>query len=77
MTLGTDELREHAAERKRYVDHQPVFVAAEIKDGPIVAHKIDSASELGALSRPDLPNALWLQSRAMHGSGPLHVEENI
>jgi hypothetical protein len=46
MTLGTDELHEHAAERKRYVDHQPVFVAAEIKDGPIVAHKIDSASEL-------------------------------
>ena len=30
------------------MDHQPVFVAAEIKDDPIVAHKIDSAPELMA-----------------------------
>jgi hypothetical protein len=30
--MGTDELHEHAPERKRNMDDQPVFVAAEIKD---------------------------------------------
>jgi len=44
--MGTYELHEHAAERKRYVDDQPVFVAAEIKDDPVIAHEIDGTAEL-------------------------------
>src|SRR5258708_3267608 len=28
------------------MDDQPIFVAAQIKDDPIVAHEIDSATEL-------------------------------
>lgn len=44
--MGTDEFHEHAAECKGHVDHQPAFVAAEIKDDPIVAHEIDGAPEL-------------------------------
>jgi hypothetical protein len=44
--MSTDELHEHASERKRYVDDQPVFVAAEIKDDAVVAHEIDGTSEL-------------------------------
>jgi hypothetical protein len=28
------------------VDHQPVFVATEIKDDPIITHKIHGAPEL-------------------------------
>jgi hypothetical protein len=44
--MRTDELHEHAAEPKRYVHDQPVFVATEIKDGPIVAHEVDSRTEL-------------------------------
>jgi hypothetical protein len=44
--MGTDELHEHAPERKRYVYDQPVFIAAKIKDDPIVAHEIDSTAKL-------------------------------
>src|ERR1700740_2350880 len=44
--MGTDELHENAAERKRYVHDQTVFVAAEIEYGPVVADEIDGAAEL-------------------------------
>src|SRR5439155_19313167 len=44
--MGTYELHEHAPERKRYVDDQPVFVAAEIEDDPVIAHEIDGTAEL-------------------------------
>jgi hypothetical protein len=44
--VSADGLHEHAPELKRYVDNQPVFVAAEIKDHPVVAHEIDVAAEL-------------------------------
>jgi hypothetical protein len=44
--VGTDELHEHAPELKRYMDNQPVFIAAEIKDDPVVAHEIDGTAEL-------------------------------
>jgi hypothetical protein len=44
--MGTDELHEHAPECKRHVDDQPVFIATEIKDDPVVAHEIDSTAEL-------------------------------
>jgi hypothetical protein len=44
--MSTDELHEHAPKLKRYVDNQPVFVAAEIKDHPVVAHEIDGPAEL-------------------------------
>jgi hypothetical protein len=50
--MGTDEFDEHAPERKRDVDDQPVFVAAKIKDDPIVAHEIDDTS----ISRRALSN---------------------
>ena len=35
--MSADELHEHAAEGKRHVDDQPIFVAAEIEDDPVVA----------------------------------------
>ena len=38
----TDE----ADKRIGHTDDQPVFVAAEIKDHPVVAHEIDSGAEL-------------------------------
>ena len=44
--MGSDELHQHTPERKRDVDDQPILVAAEIEDGPVVAYKIDSAAEL-------------------------------
>src|SRR5947199_10268046 len=44
--MGTYDLHEQAPERKRYVDDQPVFVAAEIKDDPVIAHEIDGTAEL-------------------------------
>ena len=46
FSMGTDEFHEHAPERKRHVDDQPVFVAAEIEDDPVVAYEIDGAAEL-------------------------------
>jgi hypothetical protein len=42
--MGANELHEHAPEGKRYVDDQPVSVAAEIKDDPVVAHEIHTWS---------------------------------
>ena len=44
--MGTDELHEHAPELKRYVGDQPVFVAAEIKDDPVVPHEVGGTAEL-------------------------------
>src|SRR5712691_3472764 len=44
--MSADELHEHAAEGKRHVDDQPIFVAAEIEDDPVVAHEIDGVAEL-------------------------------
>jgi len=44
--MGTDELDQYTAEREGDVDHQPVFVATEIKDDPVVAHEVDSVAEL-------------------------------
>src|SRR4029077_15110797 len=44
--MGSDELHEHAAERKGNVNDQPVLVAAEIEDDAIVAHEIDGTAEL-------------------------------
>jgi hypothetical protein len=43
---GLDELHEHAPELKGYVDHQAEFVAAEIKDDPVVAHGLNGTAEL-------------------------------
>src|SRR5271168_3008399 len=71
--MGTDELHEHAAECKGHVGHQPVLVAAEIEDDSIVAHENRQCSQTGALSRPDLPNAMLQQSRATRGWGPLRA----
>ena len=44
--MGTDELHEHAPERKGDVSDQPVFVTAEIEDDPVVAHEIYGSAEL-------------------------------
>jgi hypothetical protein len=40
------ELYEHPAERERYVDHEPVFVAAKVEYDSVVSHEIDGAAEL-------------------------------
>jgi hypothetical protein len=44
--MGPYEFYQHAAERIRDVDNQPVLVAAEIEDCPIVADKIDGLAKL-------------------------------
>jgi hypothetical protein len=44
--MGTDELNERAPELKRDMDDQPLFVATDIKDHPVVAHEIDRTAEL-------------------------------
>jgi hypothetical protein len=44
--VGSYELHEHSAEREGYVDHQSVFIAAQVKDDAIVANEIDGGSEL-------------------------------
>src|SRR6266478_8766180 len=44
--MRADELHEHAAEGKRYVSDQSVFVPTEIKYDPVVAHEVDSSAEL-------------------------------
>jgi hypothetical protein len=41
--VSTDELHEQAAKGKLHVEDQPVFVAAQIKDDPIVAYEVDGA----------------------------------
>ena len=46
FSVGTDELHEQAAERKRNVDDQAVFVATQIKDHSIITNEIDSPAEL-------------------------------
>jgi hypothetical protein len=51
--MGTYELHEHAPEREGDVHDQPVFVAAEIEDDPIIADEIDGSAELPLyLGRP-------------------------
>jgi hypothetical protein len=44
--MRADELYEHAAERERYMDHEPVFVAAKVEYDAVVSHEIDGAAEL-------------------------------
>ncbi len=44
--MGSDEFYEYAAERKRNVDDQSVFIAAKIKDHSVIAHEIDGVTEL-------------------------------
>jgi len=38
-----DKLHEKTAEGEGHMDDQPIFVAAEIEDHPVVAHEIDGA----------------------------------
>jgi hypothetical protein len=49
--VGPDEFHEHSAKREGYVDHQSVFIAAQVKDDAIVANEIDSGSELALYLR--------------------------
>jgi hypothetical protein len=44
--MRADELYEHATERERYVDHEPIFIAAKVEYDAVVSHEIDSAAEL-------------------------------
>jgi hypothetical protein len=44
--MVADKLHEKTAECEGHVDDQPILVAAEIEDHPIVAHEIDGGPEL-------------------------------
>ena len=54
--MVADKLHEKTAECEGHVDDQPILVAAEIEDHPIVAHEIDGGPEL-ALYLGGLPRA--------------------
>jgi hypothetical protein len=44
--MRPDEFHQCAAEGVRDVDDQPVFVAAEVEDHPVVADEVHSCAEL-------------------------------
>ncbi len=44
--MVADKLHEKTAECEGHMDDQPIFVAAEIEDHPIVAHEIDGVITL-------------------------------
>jgi hypothetical protein len=45
--MGPDEFHQHAAERVRDVDHEPVLVAAEVEYHAVIADEIDAGAVLG------------------------------
>jgi hypothetical protein len=44
--MRPDEFDQRATERIRDVDDQPIFVAAEVENHPVVANEVDSCAEL-------------------------------
>jgi hypothetical protein len=44
--VGADEFHQDAAERVRHMHDQPVLVASEVEDRPVVADEIDRSAEL-------------------------------
>jgi hypothetical protein len=44
--MCADELYQHAGERVRYVDDQPIFVSTKIEDGAVVVNEIHRRSKL-------------------------------
>ena len=61
--MRADELDQHPTERKRYMGHQTILVATEIKNYAIVSNEIDGVTELAFYVGRILPMRLGCNSK--------------